>query len=208
MLKETWLIIYSDCNCRIFLICQEWICFRRTAEHIAAAVVIKRKKELRYTWLKYQLAWMTPHVAGKFWCGRKKRNCSTRDWKILVPSEKKELQHTWLENFGAVGKKQLQNTWMKNFGAVGKKGTAAHVAGEFWCRRKKTTAEHVTGKFWCGRKKTTAEHVNWKFWCGRKKRNCSTRGWKILVPSEKKELQNTWPGKFSCREKYVLHQTI
>jgi len=34
------------------------------------------------------------HVTGKFWSRRKKRNCNTRDWKILVPLEKKELQHT------------------------------------------------------------------------------------------------------------------
>ena len=71
-------------------------------------------------------------------------NDATRGWKILVRSEKKELQHTWLENFDAVEKnncrtrelkilvrskkKELQYTWLENFGAVGKKRTAEHVA--------------------------------------------------------------------------------
>ena len=42
----------------------------------------------------------------------------------FVLSEKKELQNTWMENFGAVGKKELQNTtWLENVGAVGKKWT-------------------------------------------------------------------------------------
>jgi len=168
----------------------------------------EKKNKLRHTWLKYQLAWMTPHVAGKFWCcrkkrtaehhvngkfwcGRKKRNCSMRGWKIcavgkkgtaehvngkFVLSEKKELQNTWMENFGAVGKKELQNTtWMENFTAVGKNS----------CRTR-----------------------GWKMLVRSEKNelNCKTCDWKILVPWKKKE-HVPEKVRLPLRKIFVLHQT-
>jgi len=80
------------------------------------------------------------------WC-RRKKNYRTPDWKICAVRKKATAEHV-SGKFCTVGKVELQNTWLENFGAVGKKQTAERMAGKCWCRRKKRTAKHVTGKFW------------------------------------------------------------
>jgi len=52
-------------------------------------------------------------VTGKFWCRRKKTTAEHVAGK-----------------FWCCRKKQLQNTWLENVGAVGKKRTAKHVTGK------------------------------------------------------------------------------
>jgi len=50
------------------------------------------------------------HVTGKFWCRQKKTTTEHVPAKLC-----------------AIGKKELQNTWLENFGAIGKKRRAEHV---------------------------------------------------------------------------------
>jgi len=123
-------------------------------------------------------------------------NDATRGWKILVlsekdgiavhvngkfvPSEKKELQNTWMENLCCWKKRNCRTHEWKILVPSEKKNCRTQREWKILVLSEKTTAEHVAGKCWCGRKKMnwTAKHVTGKFWYRRKKR---TRGWKSTL---------------------------
>ena len=128
------------------------------------------KKEQQHTWLK------------NFGAVEKKNNCRTREWKILVRSEKKELQHTWLENFGVVGKK----------------GTAEHVTEKFMPSEKNNCG---TGewKILVRSEKKELQHT-WLENFGAVGKKLQNTWMENFGAVEKKELQHTWLENL-CRRK-------